>query len=309
MTQDILYCFDENYNKQALTSIISLLDNVSEPINIHIVHKNKSLFVDLPNVIKFHQNLNNFKIYEFKREVSNFPNILNSHISEATYYRLFVEEILPRNIERILYIDCDVICINDPIKDIKQEFESLSKSNKTIGVSIEKFSNNEEIEIFNRLNLSSKEYFNAGVMFIDFNKWIKKNVPEQSTNIIKKLGNKLKFWDQDVLNKIFNSDFRTIDKKFNFILDIQNTTDIPNNTLFVHYAGSYKPWTARGVVEKNAKLYIYNYRKLDYGDFHITHSWKLSSIVYLINSIFTLKIFNTKNPIKFIFSFINSFRD
>ena len=51
-------------------------------------------------------------------------------------------------------------------------------------------------------------------MFIDF-KWIKKDVPEQSTNIIKKLGNKLKFWDQDVLNKIFNSDFRTIDKKFN----------------------------------------------------------------------------------------------
>ena len=125
----------------------------------------------------------------------------------------------------------------------KTEFESLSKSNKTIGVSIEKFSNNEEIEIFNRLNLSSKEYFNAGVMFIDFNKWIKKDVPEQSTNIIKKLGNKLKFWDQDVLNKIFNSDFRTIDKKFNFILDIQNTTDIPNNTVFVHYAGSYKPWT------------------------------------------------------------------
>tara|TARA_Y100000741_G_C18238445_1_gene552646 strand:- start:628 stop:1557 length:930 start_codon:yes stop_codon:yes gene_type:complete len=309
MTQDILYCFDENYNKQALTSIISLLDNVSEPINIHVIHKNKSLFVNLPNVIKFHQNLNKFNTYEFEREASNFPNILNSHISEATYYRLFVEEILPNNIGRILYIDCDIICINDPIKDIKEEFESLSKSNKTIGVSIEKFSKNEEIEIFNRLNLSSTDYFNAGVMFIDFNKWLKKGVPEKSTNIIKKLGIKLKFWDQDVLNKIFNSDFRTIDKKFNFILDIQNTTNIPNGTLFVHYAGSFKPWTARGVVEKNAKLYTQSYRKLGYGNFHITHSWKLSSVAYLIKSIFTLKIFNTKKPINFIFSFINSLRD
>ena len=43
-------------------------------------------------------------------------------------------------------------------KDIKQEFESLSKSNKTIGVSIENFQIMKKYTI-NRLNLSSKEYW------------------------------------------------------------------------------------------------------------------------------------------------------
>ena len=36
---NILYCFDENYNKQAGSSISSLADNVDEKINIFIVHE------------------------------------------------------------------------------------------------------------------------------------------------------------------------------------------------------------------------------------------------------------------------------
>ena len=32
---NFLYCFDENYNKQALISIISLLDNLKENKRLH----------------------------------------------------------------------------------------------------------------------------------------------------------------------------------------------------------------------------------------------------------------------------------
>ena len=35
---NFLYCFDENYNFQALTSMISLLDSVDEEINIYVIH-------------------------------------------------------------------------------------------------------------------------------------------------------------------------------------------------------------------------------------------------------------------------------
>ena len=39
-----IYCFDENYNLQAATSILSLLRNVDEKIDIEIIHKNKKSF-------------------------------------------------------------------------------------------------------------------------------------------------------------------------------------------------------------------------------------------------------------------------
>ena len=35
---NFLYCFDKNYNIQALVSIYSLLENITEKINIHIIH-------------------------------------------------------------------------------------------------------------------------------------------------------------------------------------------------------------------------------------------------------------------------------
>ena len=41
---NFLYCLDENYNFQALTSIFSLLDNVDEKVNIYVIHKNPKSF-------------------------------------------------------------------------------------------------------------------------------------------------------------------------------------------------------------------------------------------------------------------------
>ena len=62
---NFLYCFDENYNKQAFTSIISLLDNVHEKINIFVIHNKKLINNEIPNKILNHQNLNMINLYEF----------------------------------------------------------------------------------------------------------------------------------------------------------------------------------------------------------------------------------------------------
>ena len=36
---NFLYCCDENYNLQFQTSVFSLLENISEKINIYLIHK------------------------------------------------------------------------------------------------------------------------------------------------------------------------------------------------------------------------------------------------------------------------------
>ena len=38
---NILYCFDKNYNLQAFTSMISLLDHSEDIINLYIIHKDE----------------------------------------------------------------------------------------------------------------------------------------------------------------------------------------------------------------------------------------------------------------------------
>lgn len=309
MTQNILYCFDENYNIQALASMVSLLDKVSEPVNIYVIHKNKKTFIEKSKTVESHPNIKSLNVYEFKNKISNFPNISNSHVSEATYYRLFIEDVIPKSVNSLLYLDCDIICVKDPLEMMQNNFIKLSSLNKTIGVVFEDFSQEEQDEIRDRLNIDIQQYFNAGVMFINLTRWRNSDVPNKSMEIIKNMGSKLKYWDQDILNKIFNKDLYKLHSELNFILDIQNTLTVPKETIFIHYAGSFKPWTTRGAVEKNALLYMENFRKLGMGKFHLTHTWKLSSVFHIIKSIINLKIINTKAPFKFLKSFLRSLQD
>ena len=41
---DILYCFDTNYNSQALVSITSLIKNMDEDINVHLINDDPEKF-------------------------------------------------------------------------------------------------------------------------------------------------------------------------------------------------------------------------------------------------------------------------
>ena len=64
---NFLFCYDNNYNKQAEVAMYSILENVSEKININIIHQTDKVKNLIPNIIKEHRNLSKLIIYEFKK--------------------------------------------------------------------------------------------------------------------------------------------------------------------------------------------------------------------------------------------------
>ena len=80
-----LYCFDNNYNLQAFTSIISLLDKATKEISINIIHSSMSDSNDIPKTILQHPKLIELKLFKFKKDELVFPNIIGKHISESIY--------------------------------------------------------------------------------------------------------------------------------------------------------------------------------------------------------------------------------
>ena len=52
MELNFVYCFDDNFNLQALTSIKSLLDKITKKANIFIIHKNIESFNKLKKILK-----------------------------------------------------------------------------------------------------------------------------------------------------------------------------------------------------------------------------------------------------------------
>ena len=137
MELNFVYCFDDNFNYQALTSIKSLLDKITKKANIFIIHKNIKSFNQISNLISDHENLSSLHGYQFDSSEVNFPSI-KSHVSEATFYRLFISQYLPKNIEFLVYLDADIICVNDPTSKLLETFSQINSENSVVAARVER---------------------------------------------------------------------------------------------------------------------------------------------------------------------------
>lgn len=304
---EYLYCFDDNFNKQAFTSIISLLDNVKKPIVINVIHPNKFIIDYVPNLITKHSKLKKLNFFIFKNSGYEFPNLTKSHISEATYYRLFIDKYLKDTIKNIVYVDADMVCVEDPIDLIENKIVHLRKKNHLIAARTELNYKNSDSDIFNRLELNDK-YFNAGFMIINFKRWIDDKVGVKLLEIMKENYSKIVFWDQDILNLYINGSYLELDEKLNYSAQNLLKNNLQDEKYFIHFVGSKKPWLTSGAFELSSEIYHTNFRKLYSTRYHIEHKWKMASLKELIIAIIKFKIFKLTNPMIYIKDFIISLR-
>lgn len=261
-----LYCFDKNYNKQAFTSIFSLLQAVDNKITIHIISNQDQDNILIPNKIKFHDNLSQFYFYKIQLTNLNLYNLKEAHVTEATFYRLFLEDYIEID-DYITYLDCDIICLSNPLNQINNLIEKLELENKMVAFNTE-IKKSEEDSIFKNLDLKGENYFNAGVMVFNSKKWRQKNIKFSSINLIKKLKNKAIFWDQDILNVIFDKEYYELPNELNCRIQNNNNT-IP---VFYHFAGKFKPWSINGAFQKYGFEFHSLYRQIYKQKYLITTS-------------------------------------
>jgi len=297
--------------------MISLLDAVSENINIHILHNDLGTLKNIPSKITNHINLSKLSTYEFKDTNLNFPNLETSHVSQATYYRLFISKYVKVESNFIVYIDADMICISDPIASIKETFSELEKSGQLVAAKteIEKKLTNEELEAymkieffkrywpFDRLPIKNK-YFNAGFTIINLDLWKQNNIYSKLLDCMDEIRNKIVAWDQDILNSLVDGDYLSIDSKLNS--KTSETISQKNVKDEIFYYGSKKPWKTDGVFNENSEAYHKNFRKVNQATYHIEHTWRLHSLKQLIYNILNLKFFKLQHPIMFIKEFTSS---
>lgn len=302
---NFVYCLDKNYNIQLLTSINSILDRTSEKINIHIVHEEPdSLNLDclkntsMANIFKYKLDLKNI----------NFPNLRNAHVSKATYFRLFISTVIPSDLDYIVYIDADIVCIKDPIKNLNDAITEISKSKFYIAAKTEltiKDDWNGQIDRFDVLNLLGESYFNAGLIIIDYQNWLKANIEGTCLEILREYGTKLKYWDQDILNKYFDGKYIELSNNLNFNFGIYNNDivkvhQIYNDVKFLHYNGKGKPWSLNNIIYDSAEIYQNEYRKLGLNYYHVVFNSKIKNYTKFFNILLTFKFLKLKKPFEYL---------
>ena len=308
MELNFVYCFDDNFNFQALSSMKSLLDKITKKANIFIIHKNINSFNKISNLISNHENLSSLHTYQFDSTKINLPPI-KSHVSEATYYRLFISQYLPKDIRFLVYLDADIICVNDPTIKLLETFSEISSEGNVIAAKVETLRKDNNI-FFNRLNLRSDEQFNAGVLVIDYRAWLNQQV---ESNLIKILNFRFKDifdYDQEILNIYFDGQFTKLVDDLNYQAIGGHDQDlykhIDKNVYFLHYLGKGKPWSVENFIFSTSKFYQKEFEKLGFKRPHLIFPKNKRTIYKFLKLLFSSEFRNYDNRLKFIkYSFIS----
>lgn len=309
MENNFLYCFDKNYINQAQTSINSLLNNVSSKINLFIICDSTTTEKHIKSAFLNHKFLEKMKTYIFDSSKYKFPKLDGAHVTEATYYRIFIDEILTKNTKTITYLDADVICLNDPLNELNQISEEIVKKEVGLAAFTEGTRANSPI-LFNKLKLKNNTYFNAGVLVINYDYWIKKSLQNELLKIMENRNKDLIFWDQDLLNIYFDGDYLEFKNNLNFnftLLNSPHEKEIEKNVIFLHYSGKEKPWNVINIVDKFSNYYQHSYLDLNLNTYHIEFKRNKKNIKGFLKIIFYFQFLKTEYPLKYIYLSLKSF--
>lgn len=249
---NILISVNDNFIKQVKTMLFSLCQNVGESMNVYhlsitISDEGKK---DLRDFVE--KRLGGYFISVDVEESFLKELPLNSdRFSVETYSRIVAQYVLPDNIERILWLDADMIVC----KNI-DEFYNIDFEGKAI-VCAANLRQNSTYLIEHKKNLGmdpNDTYFNAGVILFNLAKLRTAITKDEIYECICNIKTELIYQDQDILNVLFKDDKKIVDHiKYNYQLNCERTIpkDLMDVIAILHYTGKAKPWVYRNIVESS----------------------------------------------------------
>lgn len=245
---NLLMAINQKYVPQMKVLLYSIADSNEAKVDVYLMHRELSS-KDLSEIKYIVQEKLRGALHEIHIKDEFLENArINHHFSVEMYYRIFASEFLPQNIDRILWLDADIV-----VKGSLQEFYNSDFKGKSLIVCAHREKDEEHprisAEAWQRLKLrGGQPYFNSGVILMNLSKIRKEFDKTQVCNLIDEFQNVLNYPDQDILNMIYEDDVLFADKnKYNFQIHYNwfypNEKDHVNNDVVVlHYAGPAKPW-------------------------------------------------------------------
>jgi len=159
--------------------------------------------------------------------------------SRATLARLYMDLIVPGNIDRLLYIDSDAIAVAplDGLFRADLAGRALGAVDDYLMAFPDKMKRRRQ-----RIGLGPESrYFNAGVLLFDWRKSLEAGLIRKARETFEREPERYEAHDQDVLNIAFENDWQPVDPRFNAQTGILPFVGKP---AIVHFTGRKKPWQA-----------------------------------------------------------------
>lgn len=246
---NILVTLNSNYLKVLVVMLKSLAhSNKYKKFDVYVM--NDSLTKKDIEYLK-ENSFKNINIIDLKvsdKEFNKSP--VTKRYPKEMYYRILAAYYLPKKVDKILYLDPDLVVINkiDKLYNINLDNYYFAAASHIWGL----------LQTFNQIRLRMRReniYINSGVMLMNIKLLRREQDKQDVYDFIKKNKNNLMLPDQDVLsglyaNKILPLDpyaYNMTEKLLNqtYFMPHINTRWIEENSVIIHYCGKNKPWNKK----------------------------------------------------------------
>lgn len=163
----------------------------------------------------------------------------NRRLSNIVYARLMIDRLVGPEVERVLYLDCDMLVRADiaELYDTDLGERPIAAVRDTIGAFI---ANGRDLRNNRDIFDPADPYFNAGMVLIDTAKWRAADIlgrmeAAHASGVMQRI-----YYDQDLLNLIFKNNWHQLPWRWNTI-DARHAHEGLDPAI-LHYTGDTKPW-------------------------------------------------------------------
>ena len=238
----IVFSMDNNYIMPINVAITSLLENREES-TFYLIYILIGENVDTYTQNQFKSSLSNYNGFSLNYvnaidcekfiDLDHFSKMRNTY-SEAIFYRLFLHQLLPSDIDKCIYCDGDVV-INTDLSNLF----SIDIEKKLFAAEHDPYI--QYVDLNDGMCLQ-EEYINSGVLIINCKRWREEHIEEK---IVPLIGRKFRFPDQDILNIIGGKRIEVLPEK-EYVEDlpyekVSSDNEIIGNSI-IHFNSFLKPW-------------------------------------------------------------------
>lgn len=266
---NIVFACDSNYAQHAAVAMMSILKNTADPARIAFYLLDDQMDAAIKEKIRVSMEQAHAAIHFCEVDASRFAEFfVSGQLSRAAYFRMEMGKLLPDSVEKVIYLDCDLLVFDDiaELWDYDMNSHPLAAvMDLGIMASSKDWRGKQE-----QLGFSSDDiYFNSGVLMVDLKSWREHDYGRQAEQLAAK--NAYRHHDQDALNKLFHRNWQPVPLRWNVIppvwylfLKILRRRDFRRLAMearkhisILHYAGGYKPWEYETYDAFNARYYEY----------------------------------------------------
>lgn len=293
------YGVDDNFMRGMMTSIVSfcLMNNKNFVFHIITYNISEANKLRLEEIAKKYKVVINVYIIDAK-QFENLPVFV--HLPMSMYFR-FMLPILLKDVNKLIYIDADIICIKEA-----SELFNVDLNNDIIAAVPDQNDERNSILGLNKEHI----YFNSGMLVINISKWNEINFLDKAVELLKTKPEIFKFPDQDVLNIILTHKVKYLNTKFNCFVDYRNCRKPMKNEdiVLLHFSALPKPWNIAWNICKiandfNRNLYAYYENKSPWKNIPLYEPKSYKEIAAYVKA-----LYNNKKYIKAFIWLVKYFR-